>query len=118
MLGYVGHVHIPDARRTKLEDKSMSCVLLGVSDESKGYRLYDPIAKKIIVSLDVIFEEESQWNWDASYDKELLMDLEWEDGGYNTREEEKYEENIEEEEVKVDESKLNMSLQVLLMKMV
>lgn len=46
----VRHVHIPDARRTKLENKSMSCVLLGVSDEFKEYRLYDPIAKKIIVS--------------------------------------------------------------------
>ena len=28
------------ARRTKLDDKSFSCVLLGVS-ESKAYRLYD-----------------------------------------------------------------------------
>ena len=60
VFGYVGHVHIPDAMRTKLEDKSLSCVLLGVNDESKGYRLYDPITKKIIMSRDVMFEEKSQ----------------------------------------------------------
>lgn len=33
------------------------CVLLGVSDDSKAWRIYDPIAKKIVVSKDVIFEE-------------------------------------------------------------
>ncbi|KAL2237779.1 UNVERIFIED_CONTAM: Retrovirus-related Pol polyprotein from transposon TNT 1-94 [Sesamum indicum] len=60
VFGYVGHVHIPDAKRTKLEDKSVNCVLLGVSDESKGYRMYDPVAKKIILSLDVVFDED-QW---------------------------------------------------------
>lgn len=75
----IGHVHVPDAKRTKLEDKSMKCVLFGVSSESKGYRLYDPTTDKIVVSRDVVFEEESQWDWDARHEKEQLMDLEWED---------------------------------------
>ena len=79
MFGCVGHVHIPDVKRTKLEDKSMNCILLGVSDESKGYRLYDPVAKKIIVSRDVVFDKDCVWNWDVEYEKEQLMDLEWGD---------------------------------------
>ena len=54
MFGCVGHVHIPDVKRTKLEDKSVNCVILGVSDESKGYRLYNPVIKKIIISLGII----------------------------------------------------------------
>jgi len=37
---------------------SVCCVLLGVNEESKGYRLYDPATKKIIISRDIIFEEE------------------------------------------------------------
>lgn len=41
-------MHIPDAKRTKLEDKSFVCVLLGVSEESKAYKLYDPVSKKIV----------------------------------------------------------------------
>lgn len=57
VFGCVCHVHVPDVRRTKLEDKSFSCVLLGVSEESKGYRLYDPVGKKIVISKDVVFEE-------------------------------------------------------------
>ncbi|KAL6344121.1 hypothetical protein AAG906_029789 [Vitis piasezkii] len=36
-----------------------------VSEESKGYRLFDPIAKRVVVSKDVIFEEEKQWDWDS-----------------------------------------------------
>ena len=32
---------------------------LGISDETKeGYRLFNPITKKIVISMDVVFEEE------------------------------------------------------------
>jgi transposase InsO family protein len=60
VFGCISYAHIPDARRTKLTSKSLLCVLLGVSEESKAYRLYDPTSKKIVVSRDVIFEEEKQ----------------------------------------------------------
>lgn len=79
VFGCVSHVHVSDARRTKLENKSFTCVLLGVSEESKAYRLYDPVSKKIVISRDVIFEEERQWDWDKSYEEQLLIDLEWND---------------------------------------
>jgi transposase InsO family protein len=62
VFGCLAHVHIPDVRRGKLDNKSFPCVLLGVSEESKGYRLFDLIAKKIVVSRDVVFEEEKQWD--------------------------------------------------------
>lgn len=77
MFGCVAHAHVPDARRMKLEDKSRSCVLFRMSAESKGYRLYDPICKKITVSRDVIFEEDKKWNWDESYEEQINLDLEW-----------------------------------------
>ena len=57
-FGCLAHVHIPDNKRTRLDNKSMSCVLLGISDESKAYRLHDPVSQKIIVSRDVLFEED------------------------------------------------------------
>ncbi|KAL2232748.1 UNVERIFIED_CONTAM: Retrovirus-related Pol polyprotein from transposon TNT 1-94 [Sesamum indicum] len=41
--------------------------------------MYNPVAKKIIVSHDVVFYENRVWNWDADYEKEQLMDLEWGD---------------------------------------
>lgn len=53
------------------------CIFLGVSEKSKGYRLFNPIAKKIVVNRDVIFEEKREWDWDVSNEKQLLVDLEW-----------------------------------------
>lgn len=50
---------------------------MGVSEESKAYRLYNPISKRIAISRDVIFEEKKQWNWDKSFEKQILVDLEW-----------------------------------------
>ena len=75
-FGCIAHVHIPDVKRTKLQDKSFACVLLGVSEEFKACRLFDPMAKKIVISRDVVFEEEKSWNWDKSYEEQVLIDLE------------------------------------------
>jgi hypothetical protein len=47
---------VPNSKRTKLDDKSLACVLLSVSEESKAYRIYDPASQKIIVSRDVVFK--------------------------------------------------------------
>lgn len=57
----IAHVHVPDNRRSKLDDKSERCILLGVSEESKAYRLYNPISNKVIISRDVIFVEDEKW---------------------------------------------------------
>ncbi|KAL3609016.1 hypothetical protein D5086_000036 [Populus alba] len=35
VFGCIAHVHVPEERRTKLDNKSITCVLLGVSKESK-----------------------------------------------------------------------------------
>ncbi|KAI5408510.1 hypothetical protein KIW84_054380 [Lathyrus oleraceus] len=69
----------------------------GVSEESKAYRLYNPISKRIIISRDVIFEEEEQWNWERSFEDDRRFDLEWEDG--NGEEVEDSDDGSEEENV-------------------
>ena len=58
VFGCIAHVYVPEERRTKLDNRSSTYVLLGVSEESKGYRLFDPVAKRVVVSRNVIFEEE------------------------------------------------------------
>jgi len=60
-LGCLAHVHVPNATRGKLDDTSFLCILLGVSSESKAYRLFDPKTKRIVVSKYVLFEEEKSW---------------------------------------------------------
>jgi hypothetical protein len=78
VFGCVSHVHVPDSRRVKLDAKSLKCILLGVSEESKAYRLFNPTSNKIIVSRDVVFEEDQQRCWDDNHKHNLLTDLEWE----------------------------------------
>lgn len=57
MLGCIAFVHIPDVHRKKLDVKSIKCVLLEVSEESKAYKFYDHMNSKILIKKDVAFEE-------------------------------------------------------------
>ena len=57
IFGCLAHVHVPDQKRIKLDDKSKAHIFLGMSKESKAYKLFDPITKKITISKDVKFEE-------------------------------------------------------------
>ncbi|RDX90417.1 putative mitochondrial protein, partial [Mucuna pruriens] len=36
VFGCISHVHVPDAERTKLDDKSLCCVLLGVKESTSS----------------------------------------------------------------------------------
>ena len=45
-----------------MDDKGVKCIFIGYSLESKAYRLYDPINKKIIISRDVEFFENQSWD--------------------------------------------------------
>jgi transposase InsO family protein len=63
VFGYVAYVKILVARRTKLDDKSEKCIFVGYGERRMGYKLYNPITKKVIMSRDVIFEEDKTWQW-------------------------------------------------------
>lgn len=86
IFGCLAHVHVPHVNRGKLDNKSLSCVFLGIVEETKGYRLFDPNNKKIVVSRDVIFEEEKCWDWDVSYEKQIFLDLTWDEDDKITEE--------------------------------
>ena len=47
----------------KLDDRSRELVHLGVEPGSKAYRLYDPRSHKVVVSRDVVFDENKAWSW-------------------------------------------------------
>lgn len=64
IFGCIAYAHIPDQKRSKLDDKGEKCIFLGVSDQSKAYKLYNPISKKIVISRDVIFYEDRFWTWE------------------------------------------------------
>ncbi len=57
VFGCIANVHISYVKRKKRDSKSFKCVLLGVSEETNGYRLYNPVTKRVVVSRDMVFEE-------------------------------------------------------------
>ncbi|GKA47590.1 retrovirus-related pol polyprotein from transposon TNT 1-94 [Tanacetum coccineum] len=77
--GCLAHVHVPKEKRTKLDDKSVLCILTGMSEESKAYRLIDPQTMKVIVSKDVIFEEHKSWNWSRPKEADTETEITWGD---------------------------------------
>ena len=101
VFGCIGYAHIPEVKRTKLDDRSVKYVMIGYSSESKAYKMVDPIEKKAHISRDVIFKEEKKWNWDDSYLVDQSIELEWEDE-YECHENENEEEEIEAEEPEED----------------
>lgn len=63
IFGFVTYAHIPDEKKRKLDDKGEKCVFLSVSDQSKAYKLYNPITKKIVISRNISFDEKSFQSW-------------------------------------------------------
>jgi hypothetical protein len=50
----------------KLTDRAMVGVFLGYEPGTKGYRVYDPVKNKLMVTRDVVFDEARQWNWEGN----------------------------------------------------
>lgn len=47
----------------KLDDRSRMLVHLGTEPDSKAYMLVDPTNRRVVVSRDVVFDENKAWEW-------------------------------------------------------
>ena len=57
IFGSPAMVHVPDQLRRKWDQKSVKLIFIGYCPDTKGYRLIDPVSKKVTISRDVIFLE-------------------------------------------------------------
>ena len=62
VFGSVCYYWIPEPKREKLDEKAEIGVLVGYSSESKGYRVFNPLLEKVVISRDVRVDESSLWN--------------------------------------------------------
>jgi hypothetical protein len=76
VFGCTAFVHIHSHLRTKLEPRAIKCVFIGYSPTQKGYKCYDPITKKIFLSLDVTFFENEPYFQKTSLQGEILSESE------------------------------------------
>ena len=65
--------HVPDARRRRLDDKSEPMILVGYH-KTGAYRLFNPVNEKIVLSRDIVINENSAWdqNFSNSINKPLM----------------------------------------------
>ena len=68
-----------------MDSKSKKCVFLGFEKGVKGYRLWDPISKKMVTSRDVIFNEafmlkqNEPETCDDSLQEKLIVEVEFDE---------------------------------------
>lgn len=59
VFGCVAYVHLHKHQRSKLTPRALRCVFLGYAADKKGYRCYHPSTKRMFITLDVVFHENS-----------------------------------------------------------
>jgi hypothetical protein len=58
VFGCKAFIHVPMENRLKLDVKTLPCIFLGYGNEEFGFRLWDPIKRKIVRNRDVVFYDE------------------------------------------------------------
>ena len=62
LFGCPAYAHIPSDERSKLYSQSLKCIFLRFKKRVKGYKLWDPVNRKKIISKDVVFDQKSMLN--------------------------------------------------------
>ncbi|KAL4019983.1 hypothetical protein IC575_018747 [Cucumis melo] len=69
VFGCLCFTHVPQSKRDKLDRRASPGVFIGYSSISKAYKIFQPQTGKIVVSRDVHFEEDEEWNFDDAEKK-------------------------------------------------
>ena len=57
------YIHIPTIKRSKLDPKSEVGIFSGYASQSKGYRTYNIKEQKVVISRNIVVDENFFWNW-------------------------------------------------------
>ena len=61
VFGCVVFVHLHKHQRTKLTPQALRCVFVGYATHQKGYRCYHPPTRRLFVTMDVVFHEDTMY---------------------------------------------------------
>ena len=64
VFGCFCFTYIPQVKRDKLDKKAEVGIFVGYSTISKAYKVFQPHTSCVIVSRDVLFVGNEQWNWE------------------------------------------------------
>lgn len=66
VFGFICYAKNETPHLRKLDDRAGTLVHLGIKPGTKAYRLYNPTNRKIVISRDIIFDEERGWKWNTN----------------------------------------------------
>jgi hypothetical protein len=75
VFGCTAHAKVTTPNLKKLDDRSEQFVYLGIEEGSKAHRLFDPRRRRIHVSRDVVFDENTPWQWSAAVGEENSIEF-------------------------------------------
>ena len=67
VFGCLCFVYVPQIKRDKLDKRAKAGILVGYNTISKAYRIFQPNTKKILISRDVHFMENDEWDWEGKH---------------------------------------------------
>lgn len=70
IYGCLAYAHLPKENRRKLEPRTRECIFIGYSNQTKGYRLWDPVIEDVIQSKHVKFIE-NVYGYEHIYQSEI-----------------------------------------------
>jgi hypothetical protein len=47
----------------KLDYRSRPMISVGYDPGTKGYRAYDPVSHRVVITRDTVFDESARWDW-------------------------------------------------------
>ena len=75
----VAYAHVPDELRRKIDKKGQKCIFVGYSEDTKAYKLYDLVTRKVIISCDVQFAKNESWDGTVEKNAKIVLNVEHDD---------------------------------------
>ena len=79
VFGCVAYAHVPDELRKKLNKKGHKFIFVGYFEDTKAYKLYDPVTRKVIISRDVQFVKNESWDGTVDINVKIVSNVDNDD---------------------------------------
>ena len=79
VVGCVAYAHVPYELRKKLDNKGHKYIFVGYSEDTKAYKLYDPVTTKVIISRDVQFFQNESWDGTVDINVNIVSNVDHDD---------------------------------------
>ena len=75
VFGCIAYAHIPSQEREKFDEKGETFIFIGYIDESKGFFFLNPKTNKLVILIDVIFNELAAWQWEENVQESKNLEV-------------------------------------------